>query len=268
MLADILVGWSFPAGMIGSLLIAAAAHEFYVMSRGAGASPFTLLGVIATVLAFNLPWVQMQFPLLMAVMGPWCHVGLLAALAIVAFIGVGLRFGKSTPNAVADVAVTIFGAFYVGVLASYVVSIHSVFNFGPKLVLFFVAVSKAADIGGYLTGKLIGRHKLSPTISPNKTIEGSAGGMVLSLIVAFLLTPLLPWALSLPWTIAFAVLVNVASQFGDLAESMLKRGCGVKDSAVILPKVCGALDLIDSILISAPVAFYLIAMKLATTQAG
>jgi phosphatidate cytidylyltransferase len=69
---------------------------------------------------------------------------------------------------------------------------------------------------------------------------------------------LLPSHFSSSWKILFALLVNVAAQFGDLAESVLKRSCNVKDSAVVLPRVCGALDLIDSILLSAPVGFYLI----------
>jgi phosphatidate cytidylyltransferase len=155
---------------------------------------------------------------------------------------------------------TVFGVVYVGLLGSYLVQIHLP-EHGAKLEMYFVAVAKAADIGGYLTGKLLGKRKLAPTISPKKTIEGSAGGIGLSLIVAFSLSFLLPPdpSFSAGWKVLFAVLVNFASQFGDLAESMVKRSCDVKDSAVFLPKVCGALDLIDSVLISAPVAFYLIA---------
>ena len=252
MLVDILLNLSVPAGIVGTALIGAAAHEFYVMARGAGAKPSMAWGIFAAVAAFNLPW--------MAAKWGWSFesCGLLAALALVAFIGIGKRFRTEKPDAVRDVAITLFGAFYVGVLGGYIVRIHSLSaEHGAILVLYFVAVSKTADIGGYLSGKFFGRHKLAPVISPNKTIEGSLGGLALSLIAAFLLAALLPWRLSLPWTIAFAVLVNAASQFGDLAESMLKRGCNVKDSAVILPKVCGALDLIDSILISAPMGFYL-----------
>jgi len=254
MLVDILLNQSAPAGIVGTALIGAAAHEFYVMTRSGGARPSTFWGVLASVAAFNLPWMAEGLE-------NWTlDTGLLAALLLVAFIGVGRRFGREKPDAVRDVAVTLFGAFYVGVLGGYIVRIHSLSaEYGAIFVLYFVAVSKTADIGGYLSGKFLGRHKLAPAVSPNKTVEGSLGGLALSLVAAFVLAGLLPWRLSLPWTIAFAVLVNAASQFGDLAESMLKRGCNVKDSAVILPKVCGALDLIDSILISAPVGFYLIA---------
>ena len=253
MLVDILLGVAWPAGIVATVLIAGAVHELYVMA-GTGGAPFTILGVAATAVAFNLPWVAawQQWP--------QAYDALLAAVAFLAFVGLGRRFRSTKPNALTGIAITVFGVLYVGILGGYVVQIHGLKS-GAILVLYFVAVSKTADIGGYLSGKLLGKHKLAPAISPNKTIEGSAGGMLLSLAAAFLLAGLLPWEFSLPWTLIFAVLVNVTSQFGDLAESMVKRGCGVKDSAVILPKVCGALDLVDSILISAPVAFYL--MKIA-----
>ena len=262
MLVDILGGhpWhSWPAAIVGTALISAAAYELFVMARGVSA-PFLDVGVLGTAIAFNLPWIaaREQWPL--------AYDALLTAVVLLAFVRMERRFSKGKPNALPDMAVTLFGVFYVGILGGYIVQIHQlpakdVAAWGPALVLYFVAVSKMSDIGGYLFGKFLGKHKLAPAISPGKTIEGSAGGLLLSLAAAFGLAWLLPWQFSLSWTIIFAVLVNVTSQFGDLAESMLKRGCNVKDSAVFLPKVCGALDLVDSILISAPVAYYL--MKIA-----
>lgn len=249
MLIDVLTQAASPALVVGTLVIAAAAHEFFVMTRKAGAAPFVAPGVIAAALAFNLPWIMKYHPY------GYDTGTLLAALAIVAFAGVICR--KLRQNALTDVAVTIFGAVYIGLLSGYLVRIHLPES-GAKLVIYFVAVAKSADIGGYLTGKFLGRHKLAPNISPKKTIEGAAGGIVLSIVVAFALSSLLPGPFSSSWKILFALLVNVTAQFGDLAESVLKRSCNVKDSAVILPRVCGALDLIDSILLSAPVGYYLI----------
>jgi len=218
------------------------------MARAGGTAPMVGVGVAAAVAAFNLPW------LLPDAAAPAAAPGMIAALITAGFVGLAIR--KSRPNALNDLAVTLLGALYVGLMGGYLVQAHVLA--GGRLVFYIVAVAKMADIGGYLTGKFLGRHKLAPGISPNKTIEGSLGGLALSIAVAvgfaFVLPPL---ETTLAWQILFAVVVNAASQFGDLAESMIKRSCEVKDSAVFLPKVCGALDLIDSVLISAPVGYYL-----------
>jgi len=235
---------------VGTALIAAAAYEFYAMTKKRGTRPFTLLGIAACAVAFNLPWItpgKADFRLLVA------------AVAGVAFLL--LFFRQSRANALADLAVTLFGVVYVGILASYVTGIF-MFEAGGKIALFYIAVSKSSDIGGYLAGRLAGRHKLALSISPNKTIEGSLGGIALSLMAAFLLQGMLPAAVPGEWLILFALAVNIASQFGDLSESVIKRSCEVKDSAVFLPAVCGALDLIDSLLLSAPVAFYMLSMHI------
>jgi len=249
MLLDILAEVSLPALVVGNLLIAAAAHEFFAMARSAGTAPLAGIGIPAAVLAFNLPWLPVYGKV------PAPYAALAAALVAAAFLGVACR--KSRHNALLDLAVTAFGAIYVGLLGGYLVQAHVQAD-GARLVLYLVAVAKVADIGGYLTGKFIGRHKLAPGISPNKTIEGSLGGLVLSVAVAVWFAVVLPWQTPLVWRLVFGVSVNAAAQFGDLAESIIKRSCNVKDSAVFLPKVCGALDLIDSVLISAPVGFYLL----------
>jgi phosphatidate cytidylyltransferase len=120
-------------------------------------------------------------------------------------------------------------------------------------VLYVVLVCKGGDIGGYCLGRLFGRHKLIPHISPGKTIEGALGSLVTSVVLAVLLRePLLAPALVLPlWAalVAGAVL-NFTTQTGDLIESLLKRRCGAKDSSRLLPAHGGVLDLVDSLLFS------------------
>ena len=251
MVIDILFGTPVPALAIGTFLIFAAAHEFYAMARTAGVAPFAALGVAGSVAAFNWPWLEAHSPV-------FSPEGILAALVVAAFLA--MFFRQSRANALADLSVTIFGAAYVGLLAGFIVALHALEG-GARVVLYAVTVSKLSDIGGYLAGRFFGRHKLAPVISPNKTIEGSAGAVVLSLAAAFSLAPLLPGEFSLWWTIAFGLAVNAAAQFGDLAESIVKRSCGVKDSATFLPGVCGALDLIDSVLISAPVAYAVVLVR-------
>jgi phosphatidate cytidylyltransferase len=126
-------------------------------------------------------------------------------------------------------------------------------------------VVKMGDIGAYAIGRLIGRHKLAPRLSPGKTIEGVVGALAFSCLASWAvfrwLTPV--WTPSSvrpgPWWgwIAFGLVVSVAGIVGDLAESLLKRDVGLKDSSHWLPGFGGVLDMLDSLLLSAPVAWLL-----------
>ena len=127
-------------------------------------------------------------------------------------------------------------------------------------VLFVVLVCKGGDIGGYLVGVPLGRHKLIPHISGGKTVEGSLGSMAFSAALSALLAPALlaPGVdLGLTLSIAVGIMLNVTTQTGDLIESLLKRRCGVKDSSRMLPAHGGILDLVDSLLFSFS-AFFLV----------
>ncbi len=130
---------------------------------------------------------------------------------------------------------------------------------GHYYALFLVAVTKFTDMGAYLVGSLIGRHKMIPHISPKKTWEGFAGAFVFSLLASFGLKALLGAQMPLiGWGDAgiLAVLLGLTAIVGDLAESVLKRSWKVKDSGKVLPGIGGALDLIDSISFSAPVLYF------------
>lgn len=126
---------------------------------------------------------------------------------------------------------------------------------GVYLALWLVFVSKSNDIGGYLVGNWLGGRKLAPRVSPGKTWSGSLGGIALSLVTTFAGARWIGVPLEAPALIAFSILVSVATQFGDLAESLLKRGCEVKDSGRLLPTFGGALDVIDSLAFAAPVGY-------------
>jgi phosphatidate cytidylyltransferase len=138
---------------------------------------------------------------------------------------------------------------------------------GPSLVIFLLCVVWAGDTAALYVGRAWGRRKLAPTLSPNKTWEGSLGSVAGSLLAAGALLGLA--ALLELWGSArlyypddvwywqlLAVLVNVAAQLGDLAESALKRSAGVKDSGDLLPGHGGILDRIDALLLAAPVMWY------------
>lgn len=132
-------------------------------------------------------------------------------------------------------------------------------------VLFVVLVCKLGDIGAYLTGIAVGRHKLIPHISGGKTVEGSLGGVVFSCVAAALLAgPLLEpfFAVGVGAAVGLGFVLNLTTQTGDLIESLLKRRCGVKDSSQLLPAHGGVLDLIDSLLFSFPA--YLVMLVIIT----
>ena len=134
----------------------------------------------------------------------------------------------------------------------------------PPAALYVVLVCKGGDIGGYLVGSFLGKHKLIPHISAGKTVEGALGSLAASCALAMVLPPLLlEPRLELGLTSAFGVgiILNLTTQIGDLVESLLKRRCGVKDSSALLPAHGGVLDLIDSLLYSFP-AFLMIVILL------
>src|SRR6202163_2073081 len=130
---------------------------------------------------------------------------------------------------------------------------------GQFYVLYLIVVTKFSDMGAYLTGMAIGKHQMIPHISPQKTWEGFFGALVLSLCASLALYKLMPGHLSaLNWTHAtiLGLLLGFAAVVGDLAESIIKRSTGVKDSGNFLPGIGGALDLVDSLLFTAPLLFF------------
>ena len=165
-----------------------------------------------------------------------------------------------------QMAYTIFGLLYVLWLYNFITKIVYVVPRSPQgnvtgqfYVLYLVAVTKFSDMGAYLTGSLIGRHQMIPHISPKKTWEGFAGALFFSLLASWGLFQLMPQQLAaLNWTHAtiLGLLLGFAAVIGDLAESIVKRSTGVKDSGNLLPGIGGALDLIDSLLFTAPLLFF------------
>jgi phosphatidate cytidylyltransferase len=162
-------------------------------------------------------------------------------------------------------AYTLFGLLYVLWLYNFITKIVYVVPRSPSgdvtgqfYVLYLIAITKFSDMGAYLTGSVIGRHKLIPHISPQKTWEGLGGALAFSLLASLGLFALMPAQLSVNWTHAavLGLLLGFAAVIGDLAESIVKRSTGVKDSGNFLPGIGGALDLIDSLLFTAPLLFF------------
>lgn len=163
-------------------------------------------------------------------------------------------------------AYTLFGLLYVLWLFNFITKIVYVIPrssdgmvAGQFYCLYLIAVTKFSDMGAYVTGSLIGKHPLIPHISPKKTWEGFCGALIFSLCASLALFKLMPLHLSaLNWTHAtvLGLLLGFAAVIGDLAESIVKRSTGVKDSGRLLPGIGGALDLVDSLLFTAPLLFF------------
>jgi len=133
-------------------------------------------------------------------------------------------------------------------------------NLGLITLSLPILATFATDTGAYFVGRSLGRHKLAPTVSPNKTVEGSIGGV----IAAFLTLTIYTWIIQgvFPFghgeLLIFSVLISLAAQLGDLTESMIKRYCGVKDSGEFLPGHGGILDRLDSLIFTIPLTYYLL----------
>lgn len=160
-------------------------------------------------------------------------------------------------------AFTLFGLVYVVWLFNFVTKIIYVFPPGTGTahfyVLYLIVVTKFSDMGAYLTGSVVGRHPLVPHISPKKTWEGFFGALGFSLFGSYGMYLLMPKQLAVfNWThlTVLGLLLGFAAVIGDLAESIIKRSAGVKDSGRFLPGIGGALDLIDSLLFTGPLLFF------------
>lgn len=159
---------------------------------------------------------------------------------------------------IASVGTTILGVLYVVLLGGHLVALRTGFSqkLSAHLLSFFFLVLMGSDIGAYYVGRTIGKHKLAPKISPGKTWEGVAGGVVAGLALATVAHFWFFQELPLKWALPLAAVMTTLGILGDLTESALKRGAGAKDAAKILPGHGGALDRLDSLLFNAPLLYY------------
>jgi phosphatidate cytidylyltransferase len=243
--------WLF---MLATACVAAmAAWEFLAMADRGGAKPPRIAVILAVVLLFvgNYQWPDQST----AILGILC-------LALLIYC----TFSSPVERMMPDVAISILCLFYTGFTLAALPALHDLGN-GPSLVTFLFCVVWAGDIAALYVGRAWGRRKLAPSLSPNKTWEGTLGSLVGSLLAAGALLGLASYLetwdsarISYPedvwyWLI-LAVVVNVAAQVGDLVESAFKRSVDVKDSGSLLPGHGGVLDRIDALLLAAPALWY------------
>jgi phosphatidate cytidylyltransferase len=167
---------------------------------------------------------------------------------------IALGSSRNLAEVLPSISVSAAGIIYIVLPFSAVIRLHGVDILGPQLLLFTVAMVWVGDTAAYFVGKSIGRWKLAPEISPNKTWEGAIANFLGALIVAAVFGYFMK--LQPAHTLAMAVVGSVAGQIGDLFESAWKRSAGVKDSGTILPGHGGMLDRIDALILAAPAVWY------------
>ena len=155
-----------------------------------------------------------------------------------------------------SIAVTFFGALYLSFTLNYTFTIRA--EYGVYHLYFLFAVIFLGDTGAYFIGKPFGKHKMTPIASPNKSWEGSAGGILFACLGAWAARELLLPNVVLWRALLVAVVVHAAAQASDPLESLFKRAVGVKDSSNIFPGHGGFLDRIDSLILAAPLFYYLV----------
>jgi phosphatidate cytidylyltransferase len=268
----ILLAGDWPLAALLAVVSALAAWEFFRIARAAGTSPLSDFG---TALAGLVPLaVHAHFLGLFRVRPSHAAVVLLAILATT----IWARGVRDRP--VTAAAVTVLGVLYTGGFLSFAYSLryHDTVRYydalpggagarlagvavspGGVLLLMPVLLTWASDIGAFFVGRAVGGRKLIPAVSPSKTVAGAIGGLLASIVVAWLavrllLRPVAQLAFSPLGTIVFGVLISVAAQVGDLFESLLKREAGVKDSSALIPGHGGVLDRFDSLFFALPIA--------------
>ncbi|MEI8038660.1 MAG: phosphatidate cytidylyltransferase [Verrucomicrobiota bacterium] len=257
--------WAY-LGLLGLLSIIATV-EYFRLLRAAGVRGFPRFGILlatgycGTLHAFFL---HGQAP-------PADLEAVAVVVAVAGAFALQLRQPIRGVESLLAVAATVLGLVYIAVLFNFAARLiflvpggsatpGTIGEPGAYLLLWLLAVTKFTDMGAYITGSLIGRHKMIPHVSPGKTWEGFGGALLFAQLAGCGLYAAFPAPLavlgSARHVIALGLLLAVLAVIGDLAESVLKRALGAKDSGRMLPGIGGALDLIDSICFTAPALYF------------
>ena len=254
-------GWIFVAALGGVAGI--GAWELYRMSRAAGNEPMDVAGIV---LAASVPLAVHAWYL-----GVFRVTLTMAMLVVIGLLTAVIWTRGTSRKPLVSVAITILGVMYPALVSyMYPLRYHDYAIgalAGTVLVMFPIFVTWATDTGAYAFGRMFGRHKLIPSVSPAKTYEGAIGGLAAAVLfawlyVTFLMQPYAQLSVLPAGIILFGLAIGCVAQLGDLAESLLKRDAGVKDSSKLLPGHGGILDRFDSLLFVLPVAYLLLSRLL------
>jgi phosphatidate cytidylyltransferase len=227
------------------LLAMTSLNEFYNMMKKKDFHPaywvgnfFTIFFLVVAYFALKRNWEP-------------AHSAILTGSALVTMVST--LFLKRTKDAIVDIAVTLLGMFYIGWFFSYFLFIRALSDRGAYL-FFFIGTVFAFDIVAYLVGIKFGKHKLFPSVSPKKSIEGALAGFICCLAAAGIFGHYAGFEMI--HSLILGGVIGIMAQFSDLVESLIKRDAGVKDSSTVLPGHGGFLDRMDSFILTAPIVYY------------
>ena len=243
-ISAVAIFFELPSAMILTALIVGSLYEFFTMLQKKGIGIYKYFGTImGAIIPLSITFrfeITRGWELLFMVLG-------FLFLILMQFKR------RSNTGAIADISTTIFGIFYISWFLSFLIKIRYL-PCGIGLLSALLLITKSGDIGAYLVGVRFGKTLLIPRISPKKSVEGAIGGLIFSVLAALVSKPLLN--LAYLHLILIGIGLSILAQLGDLSESLMKRDCGVKDSGNILPGMGGFLDLMDSLLFSAPCFYF------------
>jgi len=261
-----LVFFSYVPIVQGCLVLVVAAlagigvWEYAQLAKAKGLSPASKLMIVVTVCEVLAFYTSITYPAL-------SKLSLL--IMVLGFISFFIAHFKKKGNAILHVAVELFGVCYLAIPFSFMLGIlnpfvrHGAIQDGRWWIIYLIAVTKITDVGGYFVGKLFGRHRLAPHLSPKKTVEGAIGGFLSALALSIFMSlgskslGIESFDLELFDAIWMGMMIAILALVGDLAESLLKRDALVKDSNS-LPGLGGVLDMLDSLLFTSPVVYFFI----------
>ncbi|MDD5729967.1 MAG: phosphatidate cytidylyltransferase [Candidatus Omnitrophica bacterium] len=166
---------------------------------------------------------------------------------------------RENSGTIVDISTTLFGILYIGWFASFLIKIRYLPN-GIAFLTSLLLITKLGDIGCYLVGSGFGKKPLIPRISPKKSVEGAVGGLIFSVLGSLCCKAFLPF--SYFHLLFIGIFLGGLAQLGDLSESLMKRDCQIKDSSSVIPGIGGVLDLLDSLLFTAPAFYFYISIVL------
>lgn len=235
--------------------------EYYRLARSKGFQPAPAFGIGFSLIYLVVIAVSLHHETLK---------GLPSLILLFSFLALFLLFFKHRSLALGNLAVTLFGIGYLTIPLSCALRINYFFPLdsledGRLWLAYVLLTSKMTDIGAYFCGKILGKNKLAPEISPKKTVEGAMGGLgaalVMSVIFALFASHFAVFHMTFIQSVWIGLIISILAQLGDLSESLLKRDAGVKDSSQ-LPGLGGVLDIVDSLVFTLPLIYLLLQMHI------